>query len=85
MAHSKRTQTMAVLSWCERYGSITTKDAIDYLGITRLAAQINIIKHLPGHAVTSQWESVPTRYGNGRTRIKRYAITKTDNSCQGQN
>lgn len=78
---SKYTQASAVLAWCERNKSITSKDAIEQLGITRLAAVIHDIRKL-GYSVVVTREKVPSRYGF--TNIARYAIEKTDKICQGK-
>lgn len=79
---SNRTQMTAVLAWCGRYGSITSKEAIDYLGITRLADTIYRIRRLPNYEVRREMVRVPSRYG-GAT-IAKYYITKTDIECQGK-
>lgn len=78
--NSNRTQMTEVLAWCKRYGSITSKEAIDYLGITRLADTIFRIRKLPNYEVRCEMVTVPSRYGGAR--IARYHIT--DISCQGQ-
>lgn len=78
---SNRTQMSAVLAWCERYGTITSKEAIDYLGITRLADTIYRIKKLPNYSVETTRKHVPSRYGGAYVAC--YTIKKTDISCQG--
>lgn len=65
------TQTQALAEYLIAHGSITSREAEDELGIMRCASRIHDIRK-EGYRITDRWETVPTRYGNGKTRIKRY-------------
>lgn len=58
----KFTQKEIVLRHLENIGSLTSKEAIDRYGITRLAGVIWELKN-KGHNITSKMVSVPNRYG----------------------
>ena len=81
MAVSKLTQAFAICEYTSTHGSITSKEANDHLGITRLAAVIHDMEH-HGYTIGRAWETVPSRYG--ATRVKRYTVTKPDKKCQGK-
>lgn len=58
----KFTQKEMVLRHLENIGSITSKEAIDRYGITRLAGVIWELKN-KGHKISSKMVAVPNRYG----------------------
>lgn len=57
-----KTQKQAVISYMEKYGSITTLDAIFDLGITRLAAVEHDLKK-DGYPIRSELVTMKTQYG----------------------
>lgn len=57
-----KTQKQAVISYMEKYGSITTLDAIFDLGITRLAAVEHDLKK-DGFQIRSELVTMKTQYG----------------------
>lgn len=68
-ATSKTTQTSQVLKHLQKHGSITSWDAIQKYGATRLSAIIfELRKH---HIIESVMEEATDRYGN-HTRFARY-------------
>ncbi len=72
---SLSTCDLRVLEFMQNKGSITTKQAIDHLGETRLSARIyNIRKY--GYFVAGEFIEVLNRRGEKR-RIKKYFIVKT--------
>lgn len=64
-------QAQAIVAYMTMYGSITSKEAEERLGVMRLASRIHDLKR-EGYHITYEWEQVKTRYGNGTTRVKRY-------------
>jgi len=73
-----RNQTEAVLWHLEKFGSITSWEAIKEYGATRLSAIIFSLRD-KGHQITSKPERRKTRFGKGVT-ISRYELEKS----QGQ-
>lgn len=71
------TQTNAVVAYITVHGSITQKEA-ESIGVMRLASRIHDAKR-QGYHIVDSWEIVPTRYGNGKTRVKRYRFGGSDN------
>lgn len=63
-------QCQRVLSYIDEHGSITSLEAINKLGITRLSARIKDIKD-SGIKIVDDWVYVPTRFDD-ETRVKRY-------------
>lgn len=59
---SKATQAERVLGYIEEFGSITQLDALNDLGVMRLAPRISDLKKL-GYPITSSVEAVKNRYG----------------------
>ena len=65
---------LRVLDFMQSKGSITTKQAIDFLGETRLSARIyNIRKY--GYLVDGKFIEVLNRHGE-KTHVKKYFIVK---------
>lgn len=64
-------QRRAVVDYLERYGSITSKEANEKLGCSRLAAHICYLRKHGWHITTEDVE-VTTRYG--KATIARYHI-----------
>ena len=65
-------QCAAVLEYIEKHGGITQHEA-STIGITRLPSRIFDLKS-SGYPITFEWITVPTRYGNKKTRVKRYML-----------
>ncbi len=68
----KSTQTERVLDYINDFGSITQMDALNDLGVMRLASRISDLKKM-GYPITSSIEPVKNRYGEV-CRIKRYSM-----------
>ena len=68
----KPTQNDRIMDYRHRFGSITQYDALQDLGIMRLASRISDLKRL-GYPITSKKEAVRNRF-NEKTYIKRYML-----------
>ena len=69
---SKATQAQRVLDYMDEFGSITQFDAMQDLGVMRLASRISDLKK-QGYPITSKVEAVKNRYGEN-CYIKRYSL-----------
>lgn len=69
---ARRTQTDAVLEHIRRYGSITSMEAFEEYGITRLSSIIFGLRHRGLDIETIPLECV-TRFGN-RTKYAKYVL-----------
>ena len=68
------TQKDEILKYLQTHKKgLTSKDAIDKFGATRLAGQIWYLKHKEGWNITKTSEKVPTRYGR-TTSVTRYKL-----------
>lgn len=65
------TQEQLVLRHLEDFGSITTWEAIQEYGITRLSAMIHLLRK-QGHNIESENVTTKNRYGNSTTFSKYY-------------
>lgn len=65
-------QNQMILDYLERNGSITQKEAIDYLGCYRLPARIGELK-ARGIRIKRRMEEGLNRFGE-RTRYARYSM-----------
>lgn len=72
MIEHKPTQNQRILDYIEEFGSITQLDALNDLGVMRLASRISDLRRL-GHPIVSTVEAVENRYGE-KCRIKRYSL-----------
>ncbi|MDR0979479.1 MAG: helix-turn-helix domain-containing protein [Lachnospiraceae bacterium] len=68
------TQEQRVLDYIDKYGSITSLEAFQDLGITRLSAKIYNLKK-DGYEVSDKTEKCKNRYGDDVT-YKRYTVKK---------
>jgi hypothetical protein len=68
----KATQAERVLEYIEERGSITQLEALQEIGVMRLASRISDLKKL-GYPITSNVEAVKNRYGEN-CYIKRYSL-----------
>lgn len=65
-------KTQAVLEHLEKYGGITTLEAINEYGATRLSDIIYRLRN-QGHNITNKWENGIDRFGN-KTEFVRYEL-----------
>ena len=72
----KATQTERVLSYMEDFGSITQLQALNDLGVMRLASRISDLKKM-GYPIASDVEAVKNRYGEN-CYIKRYSLARSE-------
>ena len=68
----KVNQRQRIIDYINQFGSITSKDAYDDLGITQLATRIKELKE-QGYRFETKWESSKNRYGE-RVDFKRYFL-----------
>lgn len=66
------TQTERVLDYMEEFGSITQMEALNDLGVMRLASRISDLRKM-GVPIKSDLEAVKNRY-NETCYIKRYSL-----------
>lgn len=70
----KVNQRQRIIDYIKQFGSITSKDAYDDLGITQLATRIKELKE-QGYKFETKWESSKNRYGE-KVDFKRYYLEK---------
>lgn len=68
----KPTQNERILQYMNDFGSITQYEAMQDLGVMRLASRISDLRRL-GYPITSTMEPVRNRYGE-KCHIKRYSM-----------
>lgn len=68
----KETQAERVLAYMQDFGSITQLEALNDLGVMRLASRISDLKKL-GYPIASSVEAVKNRYDEN-CYIKRYRL-----------
>ena len=68
----KINQRQRIINYIREFGSITSKDAFNDLGITRLSAKIFNLKKM-GYNIKDKFEQGKNRYGE-TTSYKRYYI-----------
>jgi len=68
----KDTQCQRVLAYIEKFGSISSSEAMDDLGCFRLASRICDLKKR-GYPIVDYWDSKLNRYGE-TVRFKRYRL-----------
>lgn len=76
----KASQNDYVLAWLRAYGSISTMEAFQYLGITRLSARIWELRN-EGYVFDEENETCKNRIGK-RVTYKRYRFQKETNSTK---
>lgn len=69
---TKAKQTDRVLEYIREFGSITQLEALQYLGVMRLASRMSDLKR-QGYPVEGRIEAVNNRYGE-KCYIKRYTV-----------
>ena len=67
-----KSQTEAVLVHLQKHGSITSMQAIEMFGATRLSSIIYILRHR-GYRIITEPFQVKTRYGR-KTRPAKYIL-----------
>lgn len=73
-AHSNPTQNQRIIDYLDSHGSITQLEALNELGIMRLASRISDLKRR-GYHIDSKMDTVTNRYGE-KCRVKRYSLRK---------
>lgn len=68
----KATQAERVLKYIHDFGSITQLEALNDLGVMRLASRISDLKK-DGYPITGKVEAVKNRYGEN-CYVKRYSL-----------
>lgn len=76
MSEQKKTQAQRVLDYIEQFGSITQMEALQDLGVMRLASRISDLKK-KGHPIISETATVKNRFGE-KCSIKRYRLKEGD-------
>lgn len=72
MSNSNPTQCARVLEYIEEHGGITQFEALQDLGVMRLASRISNLKK-EGYRITDEWVDVKNRFGE-TCRVKRYKL-----------
>lgn len=70
--HSRPTQNERIIKYIEVFGSITQFEAMNVLGVMRLASRISDLKR-QGYPITSKTEVVKNHFGE-KCRVKRYSM-----------
>ena len=71
----KATYESLILEYLEKHGSITSMEAIQLFGATRLSAIIYKLRRKYGCNIVSTLEKVNTRHGR-KTVVSRYVLVK---------
>jgi hypothetical protein len=74
---SKATQAEKILDYIDQFGSITQYEALQDLGVMRLASRISDLKKL-GYPIESEIQPVKNRFGE-TCHIKRYRLAVIEN------
>ena len=74
---SKATQAERILDYIDEFGSITQYEALQDLGVMRLASRISDLKKL-GFPIESEIQAVKNRFGE-TCYIKRYSLAVSTN------
>ena len=70
--NSNPTQSQRILDYMYKHGGITQFEALQELGVMRLASRISDLKR-DGYVIASKTVKVKNRYGE-TCRVKRYAL-----------
>lgn len=68
------TQNDYLLQYLQDGHTITSKEAYDKLGIQQLGRCLDDLEKRGYMFDRSTWKQVPTRHGNGMTRVKEYKL-----------
>lgn len=74
--HEKMNQCQRILKYIDDYGSITTLQAFQDLGVTRLASRIHDLRKR-GYVFHREFVESENRYGE-TVRYKKYSFLKLD-------
>lgn len=74
---AQHTQKAMVLRHLQQFGRITSWEAIEFYGATRLSAIIHLLRQ-EGHKITSRNEKGRNRYGHP-VKFANYVYTRTIN------
>lgn len=66
------TQNERILNYIKELGSITTLEAMQDLGVMRLASRVSELR-MWGYNIVDEWETKPNRYGE-KVSYKRYRM-----------
>lgn len=77
----KPTQNDRILEYIDHFGSITQRDALNDLGVMRLASRISDLKRL-GYPIVSTVEPVKNRFGE-TCHVKRYRMGDANEKIHG--
>ena len=69
---NKPSQCQMIIDYINQFGAITPLEAMQHLGIMRLASRVSDLRK-SGYIIIDEWAEVPNRYG-GTTRVKRYRL-----------
>ena len=69
---NKPSQCQMIIDYINQFGAITPLEAMQHLGIMRLASRVSDLRK-SGYIIIDEWAEVPNRYG-GKTRVKRYRL-----------
>lgn len=73
----RKTQAQRVLDYIDEFGSITQLEALQDLGVMRLASRISDLKK-QGYPIESKIQAVENRFGEP-CYIKRYSLAVSEN------
>lgn len=73
----RKTQAQRVLDYIDEFGSITQFEALQDLGVMRLASRISDLKK-QGYPIQSEIQAVKNRFGEP-CHIKRYSLAVSEN------
>lgn len=74
--HSNPNQNERILTYLRDYDSITQIEALNALGVMRLASRISDLRR-QGYSIISEVDTVTNRYGE-KCRIKRYKLEELE-------
>lgn len=77
----KKTQNELVLEYLRQFGSITSLEAFNDLGVTRISARIFDLRS-DGHTIKSEFVKVPRRNGEETSVAKYTLITRNQMEMQ---
>lgn len=72
---AQNTQKAMILKHLQQFGSITSWEAIEFYGVTRLSAIIHLLRR-EGHKITSRNEKGRNRYSHP-VKFTNYVYTRT--------
>lgn len=72
--NSNPTQNQRILAYLDSHGSITQFEAMNELGVMRLASRMSDLKR-QGYEIESKMDVVHNRYGE-KCRVKRYNLKR---------